>query len=486
MGLSEISEIKTATNYAIESKNNNNAKNEIINLFSANQFNNGGESSVNTIEEELQTLQNFITGKNSEYNNKNTEINSAQDELTALNKKLEDEIFEITKQANKEEAEQRKNIEHAITEVNNMYMNGDIEKSEMSAELTKKISRYANLSSGVTLKLSGLSGTKAKISALTSKIASLIDAANSIESEINTATGTVSLMQNLLSKMTISGSVNTGSENTSGAIGFNSNGKTFSFITDKNNDNKVNGSSEFLGATNSFDELKNLDTNQDNIVSQNELGSNNMFVLMTDNQTGSSKFMSLLESGISSINLSTITSESFNELEEPQVQNIFTVNTVSGASVQGFQNASISGFDNTALTVNVDGSVLDDAQNIFAKGASLSAEGLDDNVTKAEEAIVEARAAVKTTAAEMAANDSVASTKLTKQDRPETQEEKEQREEKEAEEAKKAEEEKKTKEEEKAKKEEEIKKAEEEKAKKAEEEKKKEQKEKEQREKLGA
>ena len=48
MGLSEISEIKTATNYAIEGKTNNSAKNEIINLFSENQFNNGGVSSSNT------------------------------------------------------------------------------------------------------------------------------------------------------------------------------------------------------------------------------------------------------------------------------------------------------------------------------------------------------------------------------------------------------------------------------------------------------
>ena len=474
MGISEISEIKSATNYVLESKNNDSAKKEIVNLFSSNQFNNSGTASASSIEEEVETLQNFITGKNSEYNDKTSELNAAQNELKTLNKKLEDEILEITKKANEEEKEQRSRIQQAISEVNDMYMNGNIEKNDMSAELAKRISKYSNLSSSVTSKLSKLSGTKAKISVLTDKIASLTDEANSIESEINTASGTVSLMQNLLNKMTINGSVENDDENNSGALGYNYDGNTVNFVTDKNSDGNVNGVSEFLGTTNGFEELKSLDKDEDNVISQDELSENNMYVLMTDNQSGSSSFMSIFESGISSINLSTITSEDFNEIEEPQVKNIFTVNTVSGDLCEGFENGSISGFDNTALTVSVDDSVLDNAENIFSQNASLSVNGLYENVTKAEAAIVKVKSDIKTISNEMASNNSIASSKLTQQERPETQEEKEEREEKEAEEAKKEE----AKIEEEAKAKEEEAKEEEAKAKKIQEEKEQEEKEK--------
>ena len=457
MGISEINEIKTATNYVLESKNNSSAKNEIINLFSGTQFNNGGINFANTIENEVQTLQNFINTKNDAYENETTKLKAAQNELTELNQKLEDEIYEITRQADKEEKTQRAQIQNAINEVNNIYMNGDIEKDEMSSELAKKISKYSKLSSGINANVTKLSGTKSRISALTSKIASIIDSANSIESEINTASATLSIMQNLMSKMSISGSVETNESNTSGALGFVSDNKNYNFIIDANSDNTVNGESEFLGTLNGFEELKNLDKNNDKIIDKEELSANNMYVLMTDNQTGSNRFMSILESGISSINLSTITSESFNELEEPQVQNIFTVNTISGESVQGYENASVNGFDNTQMIVSIDESVLDNAKNIFSQSASLSDEGLEDYVVNAANMIKDVKNEIKKITNEMAANNSSAASKLTTQKRPETQKE---REEREAEEAKKAEEEKKAQEEKEA---EAAKKAEEEK-----------------------
>lgn len=441
MSISEISEINKATNYALESRKNNSAKKDILNLFEGKKFYNGGNTSANSVAEEIKTLQNFITEKNSDYSQKCAALKSADKELQDLKKQLEDEILDVTKQADKEEKEQRNQIRNAINEVNQMYMNGDIEKEEMSSELSKKISRYSSLSSGVTSKASRLNGTKTRIASITGKIASLIDSANSIEAELNIAKGTMSIMQNLMSKMEINGSVNAAnneSENNSKALGFSANGKNYNFIIDRNSDNKLNDSSEFLGANSGFQELKNIDKNKDNIVSRDELNESNMFVLVTDNQTGSNKFMSILESGISSIDLSTITSEDFNELEEPEIQNIFTVNTVSGVSTQGYEDSLISGFNNTEMIVGIDESVLKNAKNIFSKGASLSSNGLEENVVNAAIAIKAAQADVKRTASEMAVNDNTASSKLTKQERPETKEEKEAREAEEAQKEKEA------------------------------------------------
>ena len=425
MSISEINEIRQATNYAVEYKTDKSAKEEIVNLFSTKQFYND-TASADSIQKEINTLQSYISQKNNDYEEKTNSINLANKELESLNKKLENEIKEVTQLAVKEENEQKEQIQKAIKEVNQMYMNGEIEKEEMPSELSKKISKYSSLSLGVLTKSSKLNNIKLKITSITNKIASLIDAANSLETELNLANGTLSLMENLQSKMGISGTVNSTSEDSSdktSALGFSANGKTFNFVIDKNFDNKLNGKSEFLGSQNGFDELKEFDTNNDNVISANEIGTSNMFVLMTDNQTGSKNFMSIFESGISSIDLSTITSEDFSEIETAQTKNIFTVNTVCGA-IQGYDEYEINGFDNTQMLISVDEDAIKNSENIFAKSVSLSTNGLEKNIVNAVSSVKSAQIDIKKISNEMTSNNSLASTNLTAGERPKTEEEK--------------------------------------------------------------
>ena len=231
-------------------------------------------------------------------------------------------------------------------------------------------------------------------------------------------------------------------------IGYSFGDVTYEFIIDRNNDGKFNNTNEFLGAKNGIDELKALDLNKDGTIDKDELNANeNIFVLMTDHRNGTHGFMSAAKE-IDSIDLNSISSKSWTNINNNNLRNAFTVNTVKGTA-QGYQtdddnyylSKSYNGVQNADMQVTIDDEALKKAQNIFDSIQTLSDEESKNIEAKAGIDVKKAQASVNKTDEEMKANANEADSGLTRVDRPETKEEaliREQEEAKKAEEEEKA------------------------------------------------
>ena len=619
MGINEVNKIQCATNYVIDNldKESSQAAQKVESLFSQ-KFYNGGDASANEVLEEINNLENYISQKQNEYQQTYNFLKLTDEELNKANEELEKEIFEITQRAEKDEREQKIFIQRAIDETNELYMNGKIEKEDMSGELARKIAKYNKIDPSILTSSNNLTSKKSRISALTNKIASIIDKANTIETDSKLAQGTLVLMKNLMSKMSLGTSNRTTSANerpvytptqqaliddlaqgvkgltgdgtydknsinnpqvaklqeflglngnnqlnengvlTDSALnqlkdaGFDekealyainwifdkcnmnykpgetwsvpyghgedaqkvystlldqtnklwgSNGQqeqektnaetpensasttaskpadkklsvddvrtdpigysvgdvTYEFVTDRNNDGKFSGKNEFMGALNGIDELIELDTNKDGIVDRDEINAKeNLFVLMTNHKTGSHGFMSANSGNIDSIDLNSLTSKNWTNINNNQVRNIFTVNTVTGEKAQGYQtldsdlyiNASYNGVDNADMYVTVDESAFRQANNIFSQIKNISTEEYENIVANAEKSTRKTQTRVNQIDNEMETTANQADNSLTHVDRPESKEEAEAREEQEAQEQAIAEEEEKAKKEE--------------------------------------
>ncbi len=636
MSINEVSKIQSSTNYVINNldKETVEAAEQIVSLFSQSYYN-GGSESASSVLDEIDRLEKFISKKETEYKQTYSLLKLTSEELNRVNAELEKTVFDLTRRAEKDEQEQRIFIQRAIDETNELYMNGKIEKEDMSGELAKRVAQYNKIDSSILADSNKLGSVKSKISALTNKISSIIDSANTIEEDSKLAQGTLVLMNNLMSKMTL-GTTNSStsanekpvytptkqalidelSEGIKGLtadgtydknsmdnpqmvklkefLGLNGDGQlnedgvladsvlnrmkdegftekealyainwifdkcnmkyetggtwsvpyghgaeakevystlldqteklwgskgeqytdttvsattqtsapaeetetsssavsevkrtdpigysigdvTYEFIKDRNSDGKFNGKSEFLGAENGIDELKAYDKNNDGLIDNDELNSDeNLFVLTTNHKTGHHSFMSMTSGNINSIDLNSLTSKNWTNINDNQVRNIFTINTVTGETVNGYQtedsdsyiNASYNGVEDAEMSVTVDESAITQAKNIFAQITKISDDEYANMTARANSVVKSTQAQVNKTSDKMENNANQASNSLTTVDRPESEEEAEEREAKEAqeeqieqEEAKAKEEEKKAKEEAEAKAKEEEKKA---------------------------
>lgn len=609
MSIQDVKAIQANTNYVLENINSETqeAAQKIETLFSKKFFN-GGAESAEAINVEIEILKNYIKQKNQEYCENYTQLKYTNAELNKLNEQLQKEIFAVTEQADKDERLQKAFIIKAIDEVNKMYMDGEIEKSEMPRQLALKIANYNKIDTSILIASNRLNTTRTKIEAITNKLASIMDRANMLETESKLAQGSLALLQNLVGKMSLGRTNNAtaanerpiytptkqalvdelaagikgiggGSDRNSMAnpqmvkmkefLGLNGDGTqdgkygvnadsmllrmkdagftakeamyainwifdgsnmsynvsnqqwsvpyghgadaqntyatlidqtkklwgsnanvignggddegnpdigdipdiededtdeivdadrrtdpigysvgdvTYEFVVDRNGDNKFNDKSEFLGAQNGITELRGLDTDGDGVVTNDEISANeNLFVLMTDHKTGEHKFMSAADGNIESIDLSTISSKNWTNINDNQVANVFTVNTVTGADARGYQSfdsayyieKSYNGvIGNADMAVKVDQSAMRQAQNIFASIEVLSNYENEANLAEQSLNVKNAQKTVAETERNMAKTADNAENGLEAGRRPETKAEKEERLRKEEEERK--------------------------------------------------
>ena len=633
MSINEVSAVTNINNYVIENIGNETQQSaqKVKSLFEEKFYNGGSESSA-LIADEVERLEQYIETKQNEYDKSYNYLKLTNVELNRLNQDLENDIYEVVKKAEKDEAIQRAFIQRAIDETNEQYMKGEIEKDQMPGVLSSKIARYCEMDSSILTASNRLNSTKTRIATLTNKIATIIDKVNCIESESKLAQGTLVMMKNLMSKMSLGKSNSTtsatekpvytpskqalvdslaenirgmkgegtydsysinnpqlaelkeflglntksavneygvpensmlnkmkeagftekeaiyainwifdnvnmkyevggewkvpyghgdaaketysalldqtsklwGAEATQEAdatttatsttettpttetspttettpaatsevkrtdpIGYSIDDVTYEFVIDRNKDGKFNSYSEFLGADNGIQELKDLDANNDGTIDNDELTQNdNIFVLMTDHKSGSHKFMSAAKQ-IKSIDLTSMSSKSWTNINNNNLRNNFTVNTVEGTA-QGYQtdddnyylDKSYNGVVDADMTVQVDESSMNKAQNIFDSIKVLDNKEAEDISTKATINVKQTQAQVNSINNDMKSNANQANSQLTKEQRPETEAERIEREK--AEEAKRQEQLEKLQAEQKAKEEEEAKKAEEE------------------------
>lgn len=78
-------------------------------------------------------------------------------------------------------------------------------------------------------------------------------------------------------------------------IGFTSGNITYEFVVDKDNSGDLTDVSEFLGATNNFDEMKSLDKDTSGNVDKNELATAGVKVLVTDKANGTQELKDINE-----------------------------------------------------------------------------------------------------------------------------------------------------------------------------------------------
>ena len=216
-------------------------------------------------------------------------------------------------------------------------------------------------------------------------------------------------------------------------IGFANGDTTYEFVIDRNNDLKFNGASEFLGASKGIDELKALDTDGNGVISKEEMESNEqLFVLMTDHNTGAHSFLAIAEAGINSIDLKSLKSSDWTNINENQLKNTFTVNTANGGSVKGYQTLdndfylkkSYNGVENAEMTVTVDDTAIQQAENIFSSIKTLSAEEYGEIARKAATSVKDTQRNVNEISQDMSQNALHAADGLTDAEKPQTAEEK--------------------------------------------------------------
>lgn len=604
MTIGDLKSVQMATGVALNSigKETQEAANEIKTLFSQ-KFYNGGADSAQSIDAEIKKLENTIETKKREYDETYATLKYTSVQLTKLNEELEEEVYKATKMADRDERLQKAFIETAIDEVNEMYMNGEITKEEMSPKLARRVAKYKELSPDVVSAMLDVDNKKSQINVLTGKISNYIDKVNLIESSSKIAQGTLELMKNLAGKMTLGrsnsqtaanerpiytptkqalvdelaqGIKGTGSRgvnidnpqlgmmkdflgmnnngNVDAASGVNANSMllkmkeagfdqkealyainwifdgccmnyqpggqwsvpyghdadskavynelisqadklwgasatqdipveeigaeidestpstptpapvtpkrtdpigyaindtTFEFVVDRNGDGKFNDKSEFLGAKYGINELKALDANNDGVISSNELKTNDLYVLMTDHKTGEHKFMSAADGNIKSIDLSTLSSKNWTNINDNKLSNVFTITTNANESVQGYQtedsafyiSKSYNGVvGNAEMGVEVDETAMNKAENIFSQIVTLSDEEYVDANENLEQEVFDAKAEIADSATSLADEAAGADAKLNKNVKNKVELEKERLEEKEKADKKKAEE----------------------------------------------
>lgn len=225
-------------------------------------------------------------------------------------------------------------------------------------------------------------------------------------------------------------------------IGYSDGDVTYEFVIDRNKDDKFNDKSEFLGANNGIRELKDLDSNNDGTIDTDELSANeNIFVLITDHKTGSHKFKSAA-SEIKSIDLTSLSSKNWTNINNNKLKNTFTVNTVKGTA-QGYQtdddnyylDKSYNGVTNSEIIVTVDEEAMNKAQNIFNSIQTMDNEEAESISSKAAIDVKTTQKEVNSINNDLKTTAGQAQSQLTNATRPETEEERLEREKKEEAEA---------------------------------------------------
>ena len=611
MSIQDVTTVQSVTDYVINNMENESKQiaNKVKSIFTEN-FYNGGSNTAGSISNEIERLESYISQKQEAYQTTYAYLKYTSEELNILNQQLQRQIYEVTQQADADERKQKRAIEQAIDETNQMYMEGDIEKSDMQPTLSRKLAQYCTRDNNLALMNSKLTPIKSQMTSMTNKIADLIDRVNCLESESKLAQGTLVLMKNLMSKMDLNSSdsltsasqrpiytptkqalVDTLASGIKGLtkdgeydahsmsnpqmaklkdfLGMNGDGKlgengvlkgsmlnqmkdkgftskealyainwifdkcrmsyqpgqqwsvpyghgeeaknvyselidqvktlwgadalrgaddtatttdpktttttnpdtttpttidnpdrtdpigysiqdtTYEFVIDRNKNNIFDNKSEFLGASNGINELKAHDLNNDGTVSRDEMESNEqLFVLMTNHETGEHAFKSIKEANIDSIDLNSLTSKNWTNINDNVLKNTFTVNTLTGSTVQGYQTndsnfyiqKSYNGVENAEMAVTVDEKAMKQAENIFSNIKTLSSQEYGDISTRAVKSITKTQQDVNDTIGDMDNELNNAPNGLTGGERPKTAEEKREEEEKAAAEAAKKEE----------------------------------------------
>lgn len=606
MSIQDVTTVQSVTDYVINNMENESKQiaNKVKSIFTEN-FYNGGSNTAGSISNEIERLESYISQKQEAYQTTYAYLKYTSEELNILNQQLQRQIYEVTQQADADERKQKRAIEQAIDETNQMYMEGDIEKSEMQPTLSRKLAQYCTRDNNLSVMNARLTPIKSQMTSLTNKIADLIDRVNCYEAESKLAQGTLVLMKNLMSKMDLGSSdsstkanerpiytptkqalvdtlatgikgltkngayegfpkdaysmsnpqmvklkdflgmngdgklgnngvlkdsmlnqmkdkgftakealyainwifdnckmsyqpggqwsvpyghdteahnvyselidqVNTlwGADALRGAkpetptstgeppveppaeppvepptrtdpIGYSIKDTTYEFVIDRNKNNIFDDKSEFLGASKGINELKALDLNSDGTVSRDEMESNEqLFVLMTDHETGAHAFKSIKEANIDSIDLNSLTSKNWTNINNNVLKNTFTVNTLTGSTVQGYQTndsdfyikKSYNGVENAEMAVTVDENAVRQAENIFSSIKTLSSQEYGDISTRAVKSINRTQQDVNDTINDMNNELNTADNGLTSGTRPKTAEEKQAEEDKAAEE----------------------------------------------------
>ena len=140
--------------------------------------------------------------------------------------------------------------------------------------------------------------------------------------------------------------------------------------------------------------------------------------------------MSAVDGNIKTIDLGSIQSKDWTNINDNKLSNVFTINTVSGGTTQGYQtldsafylSKSYNGVTNNAeMSVKIDDEALNEAQNIFNSIKFMSNAENEEKAQTASNDTRNAQRYVDRVAADMEETYSSADSALNKGPRPETE-----------------------------------------------------------------
>lgn len=255
------------------------------------------------IQDQIETTEKNIENIQKEKAEVDKNITQLQEKATNLRKEIDSAIETAIKEANKYTEEQQEKIKKTVDSVMNEYLSGAISKEEMKAKLGTLLGEIdSELPSSITGIMDGIDSKINELQKLTAQIAQLQVISECFGKQLDNA---CQRLDNLCAQKEEAEKREEEAAKCD-PIGFVVDGNICDFIIDNNGDGKFNNETEFLGASNNWNEMINLDKlgNNDGIVSADEMKNAGVKVLVTA-ADGTQSIVDVEELGIESIDLST-------------------------------------------------------------------------------------------------------------------------------------------------------------------------------------
>jgi len=326
-------------------------------------------SDVGTItSSEVKELQAKIKSLNEEIATNNLELNSLKGSIEHLEKIVEEEITEAIKESEEIEAEQKENAADIVKSELNKYTNanGEITYEAFQDNVATKLDELQGDGntqlSRVVLKIMDAESNMAVLKNYMGKFSDLIQANKTLDEKVATTND----------ELEIACENCTCDANRCDPIGFSVDGKRYDFFVDDDNNGKLSNETEFLGADNGWQEMANLDTNNDGKVTADEM--KDLKVVVTD-ESGAQTVANAAElfGEADSIDLT-----SYNAVN----QDMDNGNTLLGTFSLTFNGQNVNDGYNTLdkvswLDENYAFSDKDEGINRFAQGNTIANERVD-------------------------------------------------------------------------------------------------------------
>ena len=242
--------------------------------------------------QEAEALENELVSAESEILKNNNDIEKLTAQIQELQKEIQAAFNKATDENEEIEEEHKADIKKATNQAIEEYANsnGEMTYEEFQANLQGKLEELGydaqSRISQITSQMVAAESKMTTMAALVTRMGNLVtlnkNLGNQAQDKIDEFDELQDEIQVGYSSGVDSDATYTSPSESKDPIGFTSNGTTFDFFVDKDNNGDLSNANEFLGAENGFNEVLKLDTNSDGLVDNKELENANIKVVKTD------------------------------------------------------------------------------------------------------------------------------------------------------------------------------------------------------------